>query len=269
MGFHMGGWWSYLQSTDEKPKVTWGLLKRVLGYSQPYRGKIASMLILITINTGLTLLTPLILRDLIDRTIPAGDINRLLILGIALLVIPSLGGALNILQRRLNAEVGEGVIYDLRLALYDRLQRMSLRFFTHTRVGEMTSRLNNDVVGAQNAISNTVVTMITNIIQAAAVLSVMFTLEWRLTFISVIILPTFFVAARRLGSTLRDIARHHMEVNAQMNAMVHETLNIGGALLVKLFGRKSLEISRFEDRAKKVRDIGVHRAVTGVSFFVI
>jgi ATP-binding cassette, subfamily B, bacterial len=269
MGFHSGGWWSYLSSPDEKPKVTWRLLKRVLNYSNPYRAKIAGMLFLILLSAGLTLLTPLILRDLIDRTIPAGDVNRLIWLALALLFIPALGGLINVFQRRLNAAVGEGVIYDLRVALFSRLQHMSLRFFTNTKVGELMSRLNNDVVGAQNAISNTIVGIITNIIQAAAVLVVMLTLEWRLTLVSVAILPLFIVAARRLGSRLRQIARQHMEINAQMNAMMNETLNIGGALLVKLFGHTHLEVNRFDERASKVRDIGIHRAVTGVSFFVI
>jgi ATP-binding cassette, subfamily B, bacterial len=267
--FRGGGWWSYISATGDRPKVTWGLLKRVLSYSHPYRRKIAAMLVMILINTGLTLLTPLILRDLIDRTIPAGDLNRLVVLALILLLIPALGGGINVIQRRLNAAVGEGVIYDLRVALYRRLQRMSLRFFTHTKVGELMSRLNNDVVGAQNAISNTIVNMITDIIQATAVLVVMFTLEWRLTLVSIIILPLFIVAARQMGGRLRDIAREHMQANARMNAMMNETLNIGGALLVKLFSRIDTETSRFQDRASRVRDIGVWRAVTGASFFVI
>jgi ATP-binding cassette, subfamily B, bacterial len=264
-----GGWWSYISATGERPKVTWDLLRRVLSYSRPYRWKIIAMLVFILINTGLTLLTPLILRDLIDRTIPAGDINRLVMLALILLFIPAIGGGINVVQRRLNAAVGEGVIYDLRVALYHRLQRMSLRFFTHTKVGELMSRLNNDVVGAQNAISNTIVNMITDIIQATAVLIVMFTLEWRLTLVSIIILPLFILAARQMGGRLRDIAREHMQANARMNAMMNETLNIGGTLLVKLFSRIDTETSRFQDRAAHVRDIGVRRAVTGASFFVI
>jgi len=267
--FHGSGWWSYISATGEKPRVTWALLKRVLSYSHPYRWMIAGMLVTILINTGLTLLTPLILRDLIDRTIPSGDLNRLVLLAFVLLLIPALGGGINVIQRRLNASVGEGVIYDLRVALYQRLQRMSLRFFTHTKVGELMSRLNNDVVGAQNAISNTIVNIITNIIQATAVLIVMLTLEWRLTLISIIILPLFIVVARQMGSRLRHIAREHMQANARMNAMMNETLNIGGALLVKLFSRIDTETARFQDRAARVRDIGVWRAVTGASFFVI
>jgi ATP-binding cassette subfamily B protein len=269
MGFHGSGWWSYVSSSGEKPRVTWGLMKRVLGYSYPYRWQIVGMLLLIMINTGLTLLTPLILRQLIDTTIPEGNVSQLVLLALMLLFIPSLGGIISVGQRRLNAGVGEGVIYDLRVALYSHLQRMSLSFFTNTKVGELMSRLNNDVVGAQNAISNTIVNMITNIIQATAVLLVMLALEWRLTLVSVFVLPLFFLAARRLGARLRDIAREGMEANAQMNAMMNETLNIGGALLVKLFGRRLVEVDRFEDRAAEVRDIGVKRAVTGATFFVI
>jgi ATP-binding cassette subfamily B protein len=165
--------------------------------------------------------------------------------------------------------VGEGVIYDLRSSLFARLQRMSLRFFTNTKTGELMSRLNNDVVGAQNAISNTIVGIVTNLIEAIALLAVMLTLEWRLTVVSVLILPLFIIAAQRLGVVLRDIAREAMDHNAKMNAHMNETLNIGGALLVKLFGRADEEEKRFRDRAANVRDIGIRRAVVGSTFFVI
>lgn len=269
MGLHGGGWWSLVSSTGEKPKVTRDLLRRVFSYARPYTWKITGMLALILTATGLTLLTPLVLRTLIDKVLPAKDIPRLIWLALALLAIPALGGIVNVFQRRLNASIGEGVIYDLRVALFSHLQRMSLRFFTHTKVGELMSRLNNDVVGAQNAISNTIVGMVTNVVQAAAVLVVMLTLEWRLTLISAMILPLFLVVARQMGERLRDAARQHMDANAKMNALVNETLNIGGALLVKLFGQAASEIKRFESRAGDVRDIGVQRAVMGVSFFVI
>jgi ATP-binding cassette subfamily B protein len=264
-----GNWRIYLRSTDEKPKVTGDLLKRVLGYSYPYRLQIVGMLLLILTSSGLSLLAPLIVRDLIDHTIPAHDIQRLVLLAIALLLLPAANGVINVLQRRLNTKVGEGVIYDLRVALYSKLQRMSLHFFTHTKVGEMMSRLNNDVIGAQDAISNTIVNLITNSIEAVAVLVMMITMEWQLTLISIAILPLFLVAARLLGERLRQSARDQMEANAQMNAMMNETLNIGGALLVKLFGRQETEITRFDNRAAKVRDLGVRRAVYGSIFFGI
>ena len=169
----------------------------------------------------------------------------------------------------MNAAVGEGVTFDLRVALFSRLQRMSLRFFTNTKVGELMSRLNNDVVGAEDAISNTIVNIVTNIIETIALLAVMLTLEWRLTIVSVLILPLFIIAARRLGTVLRDAARRAMELNAEMNAHMNETLNIGGALLVKLFGRANEEGNRFRERAGNVRDIGVRRAVIGSVFFMI
>ncbi len=271
MGFHGHGGpvFGYLRVTDEKPKVTRHLLTRVLRYSRPYRWQLVGMLIAILITTGLALLTPLILRDLIDKTIPSGNISRLVALAFALLMIPAVSGFVNVFQRKWNSSVGEGVIYDLRVALYTHLERMSLRFFTNTKTGELMSRLNNDVIGAQDAISNTIVGIITQIVQAVAVLSVMLTLEWRLTIISVLILPFFIYAARRLGERLRDIARKQLEANAEMNAMLNETLNIGGALLVKLFGRRKQEIDRFDQRAAVVRNIGVERTVIGTWFFVI
>ncbi|MGB8980526.1 MAG: ABC transporter ATP-binding protein [Anaerolineales bacterium] len=266
---HGYGWFAYMRSGDEKPRVTRELLLRVLAYAREYWWHIAGMLVTILLTTGLSLLTPLIFRNMIDVVIPAKDVQRLILLALALLAIPAVTGGINVIQRRLNATVGEGVIYDLRSALFARLQRMSLRFFTNTKVGELMSRLNNDVVGAQNAISNTIVSIVTNLIETVALLAVMLTLEWRLTIVSVLILPLFILAARRLGTVLRDIARQAMEMNAQMNAHMNETLNIGGALLVKLFGRSIEEEKRFRERAANVRDVGIRRAVVGSTFFVI
>jgi ATP-binding cassette, subfamily B, bacterial len=268
MSMHGYGWFgSYMRSDGKPPKVTRALLKRVLTYARPYRWQITGMLVMILIGTGLSLLIPLIFRRMIDVVIPAGNLTGLAWLSLALLIIPALNGLVGVVQRQLNAQIGEGVIYDLRAALYGKLQRMSLRFFTNTKTGELMSRLNSDVVGAQNAISSTIVGIITNLIEAAAVLIVMLTLEWRLTLISVIILPLFILISRRLGERLREFARKQMELNAQMNAHMSETLNIGGALLVKLFGRTLDEEKRFRERAASVRDMGVQRAVYGTAFF--
>lgn len=257
------------EGPDEIPQVSWNLLKRVFFYAKPYLLTLVGMLTLILISTGLTLLTPMVVRQLIDKTIPAGDIKGLIWLASALFVIPVMHSVLNVIQRRLSAAVGEGVIYDLRMALYSGLQRMSLRFFTNTKVGELMSRLNNDVVGAQNAISSTFVNIITNIIQMVATLAVMFTFEWRLTLISIMIAPLFILSVRKLSNRMRDIVRAQMEANAQMNAMMQETLNIGGALLVKLFGRRMLEVDRFGERAKQVKNQGIERAYVGSIFMAI
>lgn len=266
---HYGGWFSYVRSGEEKPRLTRELLLRVLSYARPYGKGITGMLVLILFSTGVSLVSPLIFRAMIDQVLPQKDLHKLLLLALALLILPILNGGISVLQRRLNSSVGEGVTFDLRVALFARLQRMSLRFFTNTKVGELMSRLNNDVVGAQNAISNTIVNIITNIIEAVALLIVMLTLEWRLTIVSILILPLFILAAQRLGLVLRDVARRSMELNAEMNAHMNETLNIGGALLVKLFGRTNEETHRFRARAGNVRDIGVSRAVIGSIFFMI
>ncbi|MFM8424001.1 MAG: ABC transporter ATP-binding protein [Chloroflexota bacterium] len=266
---HGYGWFMAMRQGDEKPKVTRELLLRVLNYAKPYWWHIAGMLVTILLSTGLSLLTPLIFRNMIDLVLPTKDTQRLIWLGLALLFIPALNGGINVLQRRLNSTVGEGVIFDLRSSLFSRLQHMSLRFFTNTKTGELMSRLNSDVVGAQNAISNTIVNIVTNIVEAIALFAVMISLEWRLTLVSILILPLFIITAQRLGTVLRDIARQAMDTNAQMNAHMNETLNIGGALLVKLFGRTREEEKRFRERAANVRDIGIRRAVIGSSFFVI
>ncbi|GIL11732.1 MAG: ABC transporter ATP-binding protein [Chloroflexota bacterium] len=266
-----GGWWVYVWGDEEgkKKRVSWTLLRRVLAYARPYRWHIALLLATILVTTGLGLLTPLIFRDLIDHALPDGDAERLNLLAVGLVAIPVISGLVRVFQRKLNATIGEGVIYDLRVSLFEHIQHMSIRFFTNTKTGELMSRLNNDVVGAQRAISSTIVDIITNIVTVIATLAVMLALEWRLTLLGVLVLPLFILAARRLGSQLREIARRQMEYNAQMNAMMNETLNISGALLVKLFGRGRMEVQRFEDRAGKVRDTGVAQAVLGTQFFML
>lgn len=262
-------WRSYINAEDEKPHISFKLVKRVLGYAKPYRWQLIGSLLTILIYTGVRLLSPLILRHLIDVTIPEKDIDRLLWIALGLLVLPIISGFFQIITRRLTAQAGEGVIYDLRVSLYNHLQRMSLRFYTHTQLGELISRLNNDVVGAQTAISHTLVTLVTNFIEILSILAVMLTLEWRLTLMGIIILPLFIIAARRLGRVFREIARKQMQTNARMNATMNETLNIGGALLVKLFGRTEAETERFARRSEEVKRLGIHRATMGIVFMVI
>lgn len=272
MGFHGSGWWIYVWGSSDESKrqqVTWDLIKRVLGYARPYRGRIVLMLLLILVTTLLGLATPLIFRDLIDNTLPSGNAARLNILALGLVFIPILISLIGIVERKLNATIGEGVIYDLRSGLYAHMQKMSLRFFTNTKSGELMSRLNNDVVSAHSAVSDTIVSIIINIIQVMATLGVMLALEWRLTILGVLVLPFFIVIARRMGTTLREIRREAMSNNAKMNAMMAETLNISGALLVKLFGRAKTETDRFDQRAGRVRDIGVRQAVMSTRFFVV
>jgi len=259
-----------MRSSDEKPqKLDWKEWMRVLSYARPYWKNLGLILLLILINTGLSLVTPLVFRKMIDEVLPAKDLNQLFLLTGALLLIPVLKGGVMIFQRRENAQVGEGVIFELRKDLFEKLQQMGIRFYTHTKVGELMSRLNNDVVGAQNAISNTIVQFISNLITALGILTVMFTLQWQLTLFGLLIMPFFVLISKTVGIKLRGIAQRSMELNAVMNAHMNETLNIGGSLLVKLFGRQDDEINRFAKHAEQVRDIGITRAMYGSAFMML
>ena len=253
---------------NARPTVSRELLRRVLGYARPYRGRMALLLLCILATIGLGLLTPLIFRDLIDRTLPAGDLGRLNLLAGALVAIPVAGAVLRIWQRTLDAAIGSGIIFDLRCALYAHLQRMSLRFYTANKSGELVSRLNNDVIGAQNAVTNTMVDITTNVISVSATVAVMLALEWRLTVLGLLVLPAFAFLGRRFGKTLRQVSRRLMERNARLGAIMNETLNISGMLLVKLFGRRQEEQRRFRDQAREVREGSIRQAVVGSRFFI-
>ena len=268
--FHSGGWWSYLTHDESKgrPHVDRHLLRRVLGYARPYWTFVALTLVTIVGISLLELIPPLLYRDLIDNVLPQRDFARLNLLALGMIGIPVLSGLLSVVQRYFSARVGEGIIFDLRQQMYQHLQRMSLRFFTHTKSGEIISRFNNDVVGAQNAISGTLPNIVTNLITLVSTLAVMVSIEWRLALLSVAVLPLFLLPARRVGRILRDIRRRAMELNADMSSIIGETLSINGALLVKTFGRQRREVERFRDVNRQVREIGVRRALVGRWFFM-
>ena len=270
MGFHGGNWWAYIRYDEEqdRPQVSRNLLRRVGSYARPYWAWVTVILVTIFAISLLSLLPPLLIRDLIDQAIPNQDFRRLNLLALGMIGVPLINGLLGVAQRYVSATVGEGIIFDLRRSLYAHLGRMSLRFYTHTHVGELMSRLNNDVVGAQRAVTGTLVTIISDSISLLATLAIMIALDWRLTVLSIAILPLFILPARRVGETLRRIARKQMDLNARMNALMNETLNISGALLVKLFGRYRSEVRRFTERASEVRDVGVRQAIVGRWFFL-
>ena len=265
-----GGYHYMMRLGDDnpRPQVSRKLLRRVFGYARPYWPRMLVLLAIIIGSIGLGLLTPLVLRDLIDRTLPAGDVRRLNLLAAILIAIPAANALLRIWQRALDASIGSGIIFDLRCALYAHLQRMSLRFYTTNKSGELVSRLNNDVVGAQNAVTNTLVDVITNVISVSATLAVMLALEWRLTLLGMAVLPAFLLLGKRFSKALRETSRKLMEHNARLGAIMNETLNISGMLLVKLFGRRREEQGRFGEQAAAVRDGSVRQAVVGSRFFI-
>ena len=207
------------------------------------------------------------MRELIDRAIPEKNIRLLTFLGLGMVAVPIVNTVVGTLQRWMSARAGEGIIFDLRRQLYRHLQGMSLRFFTSTRTGELVSRLNNDVVGAQNAITGTFITIASNIVTVTAILIIMVRTEWRLTLLAVAALPLFIYPARRVGKILRRVSQQQMEHNANMSSILTETFNVSGALLVKLFNRAEDETLKFTNEAALVRDLGVRRAVIGRWFF--
>jgi ATP-binding cassette subfamily B protein len=267
---HDGGWFSYIRYDEkqDRPAISWALIRRTAVYARPYLGSILTMLGLIVVITLLSLIPPLLVRAFIDQALPQGNVRLLTFLALGMLVVPLATGLLGVAQRYLGSQVGEGVICDLRTALFAHFQRMSLRFFTHTQTGELISRLNNDVIGAQRAVSGTIVDVVSNIITLVSVLAIMLRLEWRLTLLAVAVLPLFFIPARLLGRRLRAIVREQLTLNAEMNAMMNETLNVSGALLVKLFGRAATEVLRFRSRAERVKAAGVRQAYMMRWFFL-
>ena len=267
--FHGGGWWGFVRDDDARPEISTSLLIRVWGYARPYRKLIALVLVAIVIKTLLDTMLPLIVRALIDTAIPEQNFVLLNLLALGLVAIPLLGGLVDVWQRRHSAIVGEGIIRDLRCALYGHIQRMSLRFFTNTKSGELISRLNNDVVGSQRAITGTLIDLITNVVTLTITLVVMFSLNWQLTLLATAVLPLFILPARRVGKALRRISRQQMDANAKMTSQMQETLNVSGSLLVKLFGREPEELAKFSERAGEVRDLGVSSALVGRGFFVV
>ncbi len=251
----------------DRPHVDRALLRRVFGYGRPYAAALVGVLVSILLVSGLSVVPPVLIRTLVDTAIPEKDVGLLTLLGLGMIVVPLLNAVVGAVQRWLSARVGEGIIFDLRCQLFRHLQGMSLRFFTATRTGELISRLNNDVVGAQQAITGTFVTIASNIVSVVFILGVMLQAEWRLTLLAVLALPLFVYPTRRVARVLRRVTEEQMEHNAGMSAILQETFNVSGALLVKLFNRAGDEQRKFAGEASRVRDLGVRRALIGRWFF--
>jgi ATP-binding cassette subfamily B protein len=215
----------------------------------------------------LSVVPAILIQKLIDEAIPANDVRQLTFLGVAMVTVPLVNAVVGVVQRWLASKVGEGIIFDLRRELYTHLQRMSLRFFTATKTGELMNRLNSDVVGAQQAITGTFVTIVSNVVSVAVVLVVMLTTNLLLTALAVAALPLFVIPARRVARVLRRITQQQMEHEARMSGILQESFNVSGAQLIRLFGRWDDEKARFSEAASNVRDHGIRRAMVGRGFF--
>ena len=243
-------------------------LARAWQFAQPYRGTIALFLSAILAAALLALVPPFAFRAILDDAIPDEDRRLITVLAIVVVVAALADAALAILQRWCSARIGEGLIYDQRLALFRKVQRMPVAFFTRTQTGALISRLNNDVVGAQTAVTSTLGSVVSNVVVLVTTLAAMIALEWRLTLLALIVLPLFIIPAKRVGRRLQAISREQMGVNAEMNSQMTERFNVSGAQLVKLFGRSNDEVDLFDRRARRVRDIGITSAMYGRVFFV-
>ena len=243
-------------------------LRRAWQFSSPYKWQIFGFLVAIVASALFALAPPLLFRAILDRAIPQQNRGLITTLAIILVVAAIADAGLAITQRWLSSSIGEGLIYDLRVALFDKVQRMPIAFFTRTQTGALISRLNSDVVGAQTAVTSTLGSVVSNIVVLVTTLAAMFVLEWRLTLLSLVVLPLFIAPAKRMGMKLGGIAREQMELNAQMNTQMSERFNVAGAMIVKLFGRREREVDTFASRASGVRDTGIKAALYGRVFFV-
>jgi ATP-binding cassette subfamily B protein len=238
-----------------------GIVRRIAGFARPYRHLLSIFLGLIIFDAVLGVANPLILRSIIDNGIAKG--NTGLIVDLALLVagIAILDAGLSLWQRWVSASIGEGLIFDMRSKVFEHVQEMPISFFTRTQTGALVTRLNNDVLGAQQAFTDTMSSVIGNLIGVTATLAAMFVLSWQITLVALALLPVFMIPARWMGKRVAALARESYALNAQMNTTMTERFNVSGALLVKLFGDPNEESRVFGERAGRVRDIGVTQAM--------
>jgi ATP-binding cassette subfamily B protein len=249
-------------------QVSRATLRRAWGFSRRFRRTIVLYLVTIVAAAVVGLVPPLLFRAIIDDAIPEGDRTMITILGALTLCVALVDAALALLQRWASSRVGEGLIFELRRALFDKVEQMPIAFFTRTQTGALISRLNNDVIGAQTAVTSTLGSVVSNVVTLATTLPLMLYLDWRLTILTLAVLPLFILPARRVGKTLAAIARRQMEQNARLNSQMTERFNVSGAMLVKLFGRSADERRAFDARAAEVRDTGIRLALYGRAFFV-
>jgi ATP-binding cassette subfamily B protein len=249
-----------------------GTMRRILRFASPYRRWLQIFLVLILADSILSVLNPLILKKIIDKGVapgaPKGDPGLVVKLALLVAGIAVLDALLGLAQRWYSARIGEGLIYEMRSQVFDHVQRMPLAFFTRTQTGALISRLNNDVLGAQQAFTGTLSSVVSNLLGVVLVIGAMLTLSWQITVVSLILLPVFVVPARLIGRRLQEITREGYGLDAKMNATMSERFNVSGAQLVKLFGRPDAETKQFRDRAGRVRDIGIQSAMYGRIFFV-
>ncbi|MEV5902077.1 ABC transporter ATP-binding protein/permease [Streptomyces sp. NBC_00015] len=259
--------YSVMNAQQERRPFDRVTLRRIGAFARPHRRRIATFVLLGVLTALLAVATPVLAGRVVDAIVSHGDAGAVVRLSLLIAVIAVLEAALGILGRRLSATLGEGLILDLRTAVFDHVQRMPVAFFTRTRTGALVSRLNNDVIGAQRAFSNTLSGVVSNLVTLVLTLAVMLTLSWQVTLLALALLPVFVLPARRMGSRMAGMQREAATLNAAMGTRMTERFSAPGATLIKLFGRPEEESAEFAARAAHVRDIGV-RTATAQSVFI-
>src|SRR3954451_18232177 len=236
-------------------------MRRVLTWCAPYKRKLIGFVIAVVLDAIVVVIPPLLVKRLIDTALPDKNRHMVAVIALVAVALAFADAMLSLVQRYLSSRVGEGLIYDLRVARFDHVQRMPIAFFTRTQTGALQSRLNNDVVGAQQAVTNTLGTVLQNVIQLVVTLVIMFKLSPPITLLTLVALPAFIYPARLLGPRIQKLARAGMQENAAMNNITAERFNVAGAMLAKLFGKKDREREVFAARARGVRDVGIATAI--------
>lgn len=251
-----------------KQKLRKGTVRRITRYARPYRWLLVAFLIGTAIDAAITVVNPLLLREIIDHGILTRDQALVVTLAAVVAAVALFDAGLGFANRWFSARIGEGLIYDLRTQVFDHVQRQPVAFFTRAQTGSLVSRLDGDVVGAQQAITGVLSSVLANVLSLVIILVTLFYLSWLVTVIALVMIPLFIIPARLIGRRLQRLTRESMQLNAEMGSTMNERFNVAGAMLVKLFGRPREETELFSQRAGKVRDIGVTQAMYGSVFFV-
>ncbi len=251
-----------------KQKLKPGTIRRIASYARPYRVHLTVFLLATAVDAVLTVVNPLLLRDIIDHGILDRNEQLVILLACAVAAVAIFDAVLGFVIRWFSARIGEGLIYDLRTQVFDHVQRQPIAFFTRAQTGSLVSRLDGDVVGAQQAITSTLSGVLSNLLSLVVILIALFYLSWQVSVIALVLIPLFILPARLVGRRMQRLTRESMQLNAEMGSTMTERFNVAGAMLVKLFGRPREESVAFASRAAKVRDIGVVTAMYGQVFFV-
>ncbi|MFD4294325.1 ABC transporter ATP-binding protein [Rhodococcus sp. NPDC058505] len=255
-----------MHAQDDRRPFSMATVRRILGFATPHRRKITLFLLVSVATAALAVATPVLAGRVVDAIVKGTDASVVVWLAIAIAVIALLEAALGLYNRYLSSSIGEGLILDLRTAVFDHVQKMPIAFFTRTRTGALVSRLNNDVIGAQRAFSDTLSGVVANLVTLILTLVVMLGISWQITVLALLLLPVFVLPARRIGAKMAVLQREAADHNATMSTQMTERFSAPGATLVKLFGRPQEESAEFEVRAHRVRDIGVRTAMTQAAF---